>query len=105
MVGLNYQPEWDAETLTEAERIKADPGRLENARTAATKMLQKKKEEQTALSKVAKGNVKGKLADTNNLSPDGQPGSMMDIKPGGGSNADKGKGALPGKYNGHVKII
>lgn len=47
------QPEWDAQTLAEAEVIKADQSRMEAAKAAAAKLAAKKAEEQRAMNKVA----------------------------------------------------
>ena len=48
-----YEARWDAETLVNAERIKADPARLSTAQSAAKAMAAQQDEKQKALRKVA----------------------------------------------------
>lgn len=48
-----YEARWDAETLANAERIKADPSRLGSAQAAAKAIADQKDEDQKAMRKVA----------------------------------------------------
>jgi len=48
-----WQAEYDARSLAEAEKIKNDPRRLQRAQTAAGRLAEKEKEEAKAMSKVA----------------------------------------------------
>lgn len=48
-----YEARWDAETLANAERIKADPTRLSSAQSAAKAMAEQQDEKQKAMRKVA----------------------------------------------------
>lgn len=54
-----WQARMDAETLAQAEKIKADKTRLDAAQAEATKMAADKREEATAMSKIAGGKGKG----------------------------------------------
>lgn len=48
-----YQKEYDAQTLAEAEKIKSDKVRYAGAKQAAKTMVNEKKKETAALTKVA----------------------------------------------------
>ena len=48
-----YQPEWDANTLAEAEEIKTDPARMERAKQAAALKVKEQEERSRAMKKVA----------------------------------------------------
>lgn len=50
----DYQSQWDAETLAEAENIKNDPNRLDKAKGAATKMAEEQQEKTKNLKKIAR---------------------------------------------------
>ena len=54
-----YEARWDAETLANAERIKADPGRLDLAQAAAKAIVDQKDEDQKTMRKVAGKKSKG----------------------------------------------
>jgi hypothetical protein len=56
------QAQWDAETLAQAEEIKADEGRLKAAEGQAAKMAEAKQEQAKAMNKVA-GKGKGPSGD------------------------------------------
>ena len=47
------RPRWDAQSLAEAEKIKADPERVKAAAIAAKKMVEDSKKEAAAMQKVA----------------------------------------------------
>ena len=47
------RPRWDAQSLAEAEKIKADPARVKAAAVAAKQMVEDTKKEQAAMQKVA----------------------------------------------------
>lgn len=66
------EPEWDARTLAEAERIKADPGRLSAAKSAVKTLVKKEQQELAAMKKVS-GQKEGRLKneETNNGTLDG----------------------------------
>ena len=49
-----YEARWDAETLANAERIKADPNRLSSAQSAAKALADQQTEDQKVMRKVAK---------------------------------------------------
>lgn len=59
-----WRARWDAQTLSEAEVIKADQARLDAAKTAATKLADEKGKEKVAMDKVARTGGKGKPANT-----------------------------------------
>ena len=48
-----YQAEWDARSLAEAEKIKADKGRLERATEAAGNIIEEQKDEYNAMKMIA----------------------------------------------------
>ena len=48
-----YQPEWDANTLAEAEEIKSDAARMERAKQAAALKVKEQEERSRAMKKVA----------------------------------------------------
>jgi len=48
-----YQAEWDAESLAQAEEIKADSFRYDRAKKAALKIAEKKKKEFNSMQKVS----------------------------------------------------
>jgi hypothetical protein len=54
-----WRSRWDAQTLSEAEVIKADQARLDAAQVAAAKLAEDKGEEKRALDKVARTGGKG----------------------------------------------
>ncbi len=60
-----YQAEWDARTLADAERIKADKARLKKAEDAATKIVNEQNKEAQAMRKVA--GKRGALPDPNQV--------------------------------------
>lgn len=80
----DYQAEWDAQSLAEAEKIKGDPARLEKAQTAAVRLAEEEREKANAMRKVA-GRKRSSGAGS------------------GGSKKTSGK-AMPGNYNVFQKI-
>jgi len=59
MATLDSDPRWDAQTLAEAEVIKSNPARLSAAQGAAAQLANQKREEATAMNKVAKKKTNG----------------------------------------------
>lgn len=49
----DYQAEWDAQTLADAEQIKADQDRMARAGKAAKRLAEEKEKENRAMRKVA----------------------------------------------------
>lgn len=49
----NYQAEWDARTLADAERIKSDEIRYQKAKTAAERLAEEQNKEASAMRRVA----------------------------------------------------
>lgn len=70
-----WQARMDAETLAQAEKIKADKARLDAAQAEATKMAEDKQDEAAAMKKIAGAKGKGpgdqKKAGTGQLSGSG----------------------------------
>jgi hypothetical protein len=57
---MDYEAKWDAQTLAQAETIRADPNRLNNAKTAAQRMASEQEENAKAMKKVAGKSIPGK---------------------------------------------
>lgn len=87
-IGMEHHPEYDAETLAEAEAIKADSVRLNAAKRAAKIMTKRQEERAKDLNAVA--DIKSKKSNGNNDNPSNQdkkadghePASFTGIKTG-----------------------
>jgi len=77
-----WQAEYDARSLAEAEKIKNDPRRLERAQTAAGRLAEKEKEEAKAMSKVAGGRSRGISMDKLKHKPVIEKAATMPTKTG-----------------------
>jgi hypothetical protein len=85
-----WQARYDAESLAKAEEIKADPGRLNAAQTAAVKIAEEKAKELTGINRVAK-TVKTRKNNTESTpngvkAPSGKPKTVKRAKKGGSYN-------------------
>jgi hypothetical protein len=82
-----WQSRYDADTLSNAEIIKADQDRLNAAQAAAKKMADEKAEEKVAMDKVARTGGRGNAAPNNERAP--TKAANTDFSPPRGGTAGK----------------